>query len=404
MTTTGFFEGIVTWEQCKLGTTGQLKSGIPFPDKEQGGKKGIPFFKVSDITNVGNEKELFVSNNYVSEEQIAKNKWQPIENVPAIVFAKIGASLMLNRKRIVRRPFLIDKNTMAFSFDDSWDVDFGVSLFETIHLPKYAQAGALPSFNVSDIEKIDVNLPAKEEQKKIGSLFCHLDQAIALHQEKLDKLRLMKMGYLQELFPGNGKTVPRLRFADFGGEWEKRKLSDVAERIGDGLHGTPEYAENGNIAFINGNNLANGEIVISADTRYVTDTEQPEADKELNSRTILMSINGTIGNLAWYNGEKLMLGKSVAYIGIDKADKNFIYAYLQTRQIKRYFMSSLTGTTIKNLALTTIRDTPLYIPSCEEQLKIGIFFERLDKTIALHQNKIERLKGLKRFYLSKLFI
>ena len=157
------FEGY--WEERKLGELGETKSGICFPDDEQGGKKGIPFFKVSDMNNIGNEHELKTSNNYVDTEQLKKRNWKPIMNVPAVIFAKVGAAIMLNRKRIVRMPFLLDNNTMAYIFDDSWNSDFGKILFETIYLPRYAQVGALPSYNGSDINNIKVFIPTNLQFK-----------------------------------------------------------------------------------------------------------------------------------------------------------------------------------------------------------------------------------------------
>jgi type I restriction enzyme S subunit len=175
------------WEQRELGGIGKTKSGVGFPEAEQGGNEGVPFFKVSDMNNVGNENEMINANNYVSEEQLQRKKWKPIETVPAVMFAKVGAAIMLNRKRLVRGPFLIDNNTMAYIFDESWDVDFGKTLFETIKLPRFSQVGALPSYNGSDIESIEVNVPKKEEQKKIGVFFQNLDHLITLHQRKLGK-------------------------------------------------------------------------------------------------------------------------------------------------------------------------------------------------------------------------
>ena len=179
------FEGFTdTWEQRKLGEIGKTQSGIGFPDKEQGGTEGIPFFKVSDMNNQGNENEMLTANNYVSKEQIERKKWKPIEDVPAIMFAKVGAAIMLNRKRIVRSSFLLDNNTMAYIFDNSWNANFGKTMFETINLPKYAQVGALPSYNSSDIENINIIIPNKEEQEKIGTFFKNLDDTIAL--QKID--------------------------------------------------------------------------------------------------------------------------------------------------------------------------------------------------------------------------
>ena len=83
------------WEQRKLGELGFAQSGIGFPDAEQGGSEGIPFFKVSDMNTPGNERELVISNNYVTADQIARMSWHPICQVPAIFFAKVGAAVLL---------------------------------------------------------------------------------------------------------------------------------------------------------------------------------------------------------------------------------------------------------------------------------------------------------------------
>lgn len=188
------------WEQRKLGDVGRAQSGIGFPNKEQGGHQGIPFFKVSDMNNNGNEFEMKSSNNYVSETQITNRKWKPISEVPAVIFAKVGAALMLNRKRLVNVPFLIDNNTMAYIFSKEWDPYFGKNLFDTLNLPRYAQTGALPSFNGSDIENIEVMLPSIKEQQVIGQFFQSIDSLIALHQRKLDNLKILKKSLLQQMF------------------------------------------------------------------------------------------------------------------------------------------------------------------------------------------------------------
>ena len=79
-------------------------------------------------------------------------------------------------------------------------------------------------------------------------------------------------------------------------EWKEYKLGDLAE-IGDGLHGTPNYSEKGEYYFINGNNIARGKIVIKSDTKKVDKAEFDLYKKTLTNRTILLSINGTIGNV-----------------------------------------------------------------------------------------------------------
>ena len=188
------------WEQRKLGEVGSCQSGIGFPDVEQGGKDGTPFFKVSDMNIVGNEYELLYSNNYVTQEQIERKKWKPITEVPAMFFAKVGAAVMLNRKRIVNTPFLLDNNTMAYKFGNGWDTDFGRTLFDTINLASLVQVGALPSYNASDVEGIVIALPTIEEQRKIGQYFQNLDHLITLHQRKCEMLQKYEKAMLQKMF------------------------------------------------------------------------------------------------------------------------------------------------------------------------------------------------------------
>jgi type I restriction enzyme S subunit len=96
-------------------------------------------------------------------------------------------------------------------------------------------------------------------------------------------------------------------------EWKEVKLENVTTILGDGLHGTPAYDEVGDYYFINGNNLRDGSIVIDDKTRRVSAFEYKKHKKNLNDRTILVSINGTLGNVALYHGEKVVLGKSACY-------------------------------------------------------------------------------------------
>lgn len=189
------------WEERKLGEVGKAKSGIGFPDAQQGGKQGTPFYKVSDMNNPGNEVVMMNANNYASDSQLKENKWNPINpQNSGVVFAKVGAAIFLDRKRIVDTSFLIDNNMMSYLFDSSWNRYFGKTLFEKLRLSRFAQVGALPSFNGSDVEDIKVMIPEESEQKVIGDMFEKLDDTIALHQQQLEKLQNLKQAYLNEMF------------------------------------------------------------------------------------------------------------------------------------------------------------------------------------------------------------
>ena len=151
----------------------------------------------------GNENEMTTANNYVTAAQIMGHRWSPIEEVPAIFFAKVGAAVMLNRKRLCRFPFLFDNNTMAYSLTkSSWDADFAKALFETVDLTSLVQVGALPSYNAGDVEAMEIALPNLPEQRQIGTFFRHLDNLITLHQRKLKKLKDLKNYMLEKMFVG----------------------------------------------------------------------------------------------------------------------------------------------------------------------------------------------------------
>lgn len=190
------------WERVRLGEVGTARSGIGFPETEQGGSEGIPFFKVSDMNSVGNEFELIRSANYVNREQVIRNKWNPISSIPAIFFAKVGAAVMHNRKRLVARPFLLDNNTMAYSMDTTKvDPLFCMALFETIYLPALCQVGALPSYNAIDIESLEIPIPTMEEQVIIGKTLYSLRSRIKNENQKLDLLKQLKGAMLDKMFP-----------------------------------------------------------------------------------------------------------------------------------------------------------------------------------------------------------
>ncbi|UXN12722.1 restriction endonuclease subunit S [Lactobacillus amylovorus] len=189
------------WKSARLKELGICQSGFGFPIKEQNGSKGIPFFKVSDFNTFGNEIYLQYANNYVTNHQIRKNKWKIFDQVPAIVFAKVGATIFLNRKRMINEPFLIDNNLMAFELNrQKLDYKFAKILFDNMYLPKFAQVGALPSYNASDINAIKVKIPDMDSQKKIANIIMKNNNEIILQKQILQKGKELKQFLLQNIF------------------------------------------------------------------------------------------------------------------------------------------------------------------------------------------------------------
>ena len=200
-------------------------------------------------------------------------------------------------------------------------------------------------------------------------------------------------------------NVPALRFPGFKNSWDCTILEKLSKKIGDGIHSTPSYDDDGTFYFINGNNLNRGKIVITSSTKRVSEKEAYKNNAEnLEADSILMSINGTIGNVALYNNEPIMLGKSACYINSkDNVDKKFLFYYLQYPKTQSYFEAELTGTTIKNLSLQSIRKTKICIPTIEEQHKISHFLQKIDERIATQNKIIEDWKKLKSAIVEELY-
>tara|TARA_R110000751_G_scaffold212814_1_gene316355 strand:- start:399 stop:1616 length:1218 start_codon:yes stop_codon:yes gene_type:complete len=184
------------WEKRELREVGSFTSGVGFSESEQSGTSGIPFFKVSDMNLKGNNYCMINANNYVNEEQILRLNYKPIYE-SSIIFAKVGAAVFLERKRIAKN-FLIDNNMMAFSPTE--DITFMKYWFESINLSKYTQVGALPSFRASDLGVINIRVPSSEEQKKVGEYFKSLDVLINNHQLQITKLKNIKQACLSKMF------------------------------------------------------------------------------------------------------------------------------------------------------------------------------------------------------------
>lgn len=349
-----------------MGEVGTVKSGMGFPDIEQGGTEGVPFFKVSDMNIKGNEHELVVANNYVTSEQITRKRWNVINDVPAILFAKVGAAVMLNRKRLVRSPFLLDNNTMVYIFDKKiWDCDFGKTLFETIDLTKLTQVGALPSYNASDVENVSIIIPDRAEQEIVGKYFRQLDHLITLHQCKR-------------------RVLPKLLYND----WEQRKLGEIFK----------EYSEKGHTE------LPTLTIIQGAGTVKREDSDRNLMYDEANlSNYKMVRKDDFIVHLRSFEGglEKASLNGiiSPAYhtFHSDEADSRFYYPYFRSFEfIKHKLVPHVYGIRDgRSIDIEGMKCIEIPYTSLSEQREIGDYLELLDHIITLHHRKyISILKSL----------
>ena len=182
-------------------------------------------------------------------------------------------------------------------------------------------------------------------------------------------------------------------------EWITTTLEECTDILGDGLHGTPKYTENGEYAFVNGNNLVDGEILIKKETKRVDYSQYDKYKKPLTNRTILVSINGTLGNVGVYGSEKIILGKSACYFNVkESVDKDFIYYIVSSPTFKQYLESNATGTTIKNISLKQMREYTFELPEIGEQKRISSVLRKIDEKIknnrAINNNLAEQAQAI----------
>ena len=186
--------------------------------------------------------------------------------------------------------------------------------------------------------------------------------------------------------------------------WEVKKLGEITNKIGDGLHGTPKYDINGSIPFINGNNLTEGKIVIQENTKFVNKVEYKKYFKEISINTVFLSINGTLGRLAFYNNERIVLGKSVCFIDLKKdINKIFIYYLLKNKKVIYELEQNSTKSTIKNISLKYVRNFNTILPPCSLQNIFAEFVTRIDKLKFEAEKSLKEMENLYDSLMQKFF-
>ena len=172
-------------------------------------------------------------------------------------------------------------------------------------------------------------------------------------------------------------------------EWKEVRLGDVCSELSDGLHKAPKFIVNGEYIFVNAKNLYNGYILDNDPTKKTSHEEYLKYKKPLGKHSILYSIDGTIGNIAKYRGEKCVLGKGACYINCNPeiVESSYLYYQLQSPHFKSYIHLMSTGSTIKHISLKTMRDYVFELPSLADQRRIASILSSLDRKIELN-NKI----------------
>ncbi len=228
------------WEAVRAGDIGSFRGGNGFPTKFQGSTSGdYPFFKVSDMNNEGNETFMLSSNNWISEgvrKQLGATAFPPY----TIVFAKVGAAVFLERKKILAMPSCVDNNMASFVLDGSRaNFRFLHYLLLNTKLGDLVSTTALPSLSGSVLTEIEFPLPPLPEQRVIAVALSDVDALISGLDKLIAKKRDIKQAAMQQLLTG------KQRLPGFSGEWEVKRFGEIAtprkERIDPRKAGAQEF-------------------------------------------------------------------------------------------------------------------------------------------------------------------
>ena len=250
-----------------------------------------------------------------------------------------------------------------------------------------AGGSTVATYTITNAKTTKVPVPPLPEQQRIAEALSDVDGMISSLEKLIAKYKSIKTACLQQMFPQNGETVPRMRLPGFTGAWEQRKVQDVADRFDNlripvaanlRVHGTtPYYGANGIQDYVEGF-THDGEFVLVAE----------DGANDLKNYPV-KCVNGRI----WVNNHTHVLqGKA----GI--ADNSFLAFAISQSDIE----SLLVGGGRAKLNAETLMSIEFRLPCLQEQYRIGEYLTQLDHLITLHQRKLEKIQKIKQGMMQQL--
>ena len=399
------------WEQRKLGELGSLKNGMNFSKEAMG--IGFPFVNlqnifgnnVIDVTNLG---KAMASDSQLKDYNLLNGDVLFVRSSLKLEGVGEAALVPQNLENTTYSGFII-------RFRDEYGLDNNFKRFifgiESVRNQIMAQATNSANKNISQtvLENLCLKIPNKSEQEKIGLYFSNLDKLITLHHRKYDKLQNLKKAMLEKMFPKNGSNVPEIRFKGFTDDWEQRKFGEITElKSASRVHkdewtsnGVPFYRSSDVMAAING--TENEKVFISEELYE----KLSKVSGKLEEGDILVTGGGSVGNPYIVPDNKPLYTKDADLLWIKNKGKfhsYFLYEFFFSPTFRNYLGSISHVGTIAHYTITQLSDTPICLPSFEEQKKVGEYFQSLDNLITLHQRELEKLKNVKKAMLEKMFV
>lgn len=372
------------WEEVQLGTEADVRDGTH--DSPKYVNKGYPLITSKNIVN---GKLDFEDISFISEEDFYLISKRSKVDVGDIIMPMIGT---IGNPIILYRDDFAIKNVALIKKSNNLNNQFLLNSLKSKAFYRYLHrenAGGTQKFiALGVIREFLFNSPTIEEQKKIGDLFRKIDGLIEKQEDKVAKMEAFKKSMLQKMFPKKDELVPEFRFGGFDGEWEIKKIKEIAS-VKTGKSDTKDADDNGTYPF------------------YIRSDEPVKSSKYLYDEEAVLTIgDGQIGKVFFYVNGKYDLHQRVYRIFdfTDDIDAKYFYHYFSRFFLRRAMRLSAKGT-VDSVRMEMITEMEIKIPqSKEEQIKIRSFLDNLDIQIENEEKLLDSYKMMKKSLLQKMFV
>ena len=403
------------WIKKTLDECCNFYSGSGFPERFQGHNSGdYPFIKVSDMSLAGNSIFLTNANNWVSRE-IAAYLSAKIIPSGATAFAKIGAAMLLNRRRITVQDTCFDNNMMAAIPKETIDGRFIYYIFTTLDFADFSQVTALPSLNLTALKSYMICLPKiKEDQQHIAYILTSCDDVIEQTEKAIEKYKAIKAGMLQDLFTrgvdANGKLRPKPE--DAPELYKDSPLGKIPNEWDD-----PKILGDNSIAILNPIAGSKKDYFIYIDLECVSDGkilfEKLISRKEAPSRAQRVVVDNDIlfqlvrpyqkNNLLFNQCGNYQYVASTGYAQIRAfCDARYMFYYLHTDQFLGKVLSLCTGTGYPAITPQALSTILIPLPKENEQQEIAKRLVSVDSQIISEEQTLAKYRSIKQGLMKKL--
>ena len=407
------------WEQRKLSELTSMHARIGWQNLRTSEFLDSGDYMLITGTDFNDGAIDFSTCHYVERERYEQDRNIQIHN-GSILITKDGTLGKVAYVQGLSMPATLNAGVFNVQIKDANNVDEKY-LFQYLKAPflmdyvdKKATGGTIKHLNQSILVDFPVISPQRSEQILVGAFFQQLDNLITLHQRKCDKLANVKKSMLEKMFPKNGSNVPEIRFKGFTDPWEQRKLGETNTFFTDGNYGEayPKSLDMtdsaSGVPFLTGGNLKNGKLDLTGANYITKEKHNKLVSGHLEEDDIVIAVRGTLGALGYVNkgNSGWNINSQLAILRTDKdvLSGKYLIQFLLSDFGQRELLSRQTGSALKQLPISSMKEINIPMISSNEQLQIGTFFLKLDNLITLHQRELEKLKNLKKACLEKMFV